>query len=175
MTIPCLQSRIPVASARGGQAGEGQAAPAPAELRRRAQQAVRAWVTSPAARGLAGRSWAVPLAATAAVAAAACAPVVWPLLAAAGAGTGAVVVGAALTQVGGVGGGLLSEAVIRAWDTLRSRGEPDAGQADLRDALAAELEAGLTLATPAAAALRDEVAGVLRGGGRGPGGVDRDR
>ena len=53
--------------------------------------------------------------------------------------------------------------MIRAWDRLRSRGRPDAGQADLRDALAAELEAGLTLGTPAAAALRDEVAGVLRG------------
>ena len=62
-----------------------------------------------------------------------------------------------------MGGGLLSEAVIRAWDRLRSRGQPEAGQADLRDALAAELEAGLTLDTPAAAALRDEVAGVLRG------------
>ena len=68
-----------------------------------------------------------------------------------------------LNQVGGVGGGLLSEAVIRAWDKLRSHGRGDAGQADLRDALAAELEAGLTLGTRAAAALRDEVAGVLRG------------
>ena len=89
-------------------------------------------------------------------------PVVWPLLLAAGAGSGAAVA-AALAQVGGVGGGLLSEAVIRAWDRLRSRGRPDAGQAELRDALAAELEARLTLGTPAAAALRDEVAGVLRG------------
>ena len=80
-----------------------------------------------------------------------------------GTGGGAAAVGAALSQVGGVGGGLLSEAVIRAWDRLRSRGRSDAGQADLRDALAAELEAGLTLGTPAAAALRDEVAGVLRG------------
>ena len=102
----------------------------------------------------------MPLAATAAVAAAACTPVVWPLLLA-GTGGGAAVVGAVLSQVGGVGGGLLSEAVIRAWDRLRSRGRP--AQADLRDALAAELEAGLTLGTPAAAALRDEVAGVLRG------------
>ena len=62
-----------------------------------------------------------------------------------------------------MGGGLLSEAVIRAWDRLRSRGQADAGQAELRDALATELEAGLTLDTRAAAALRDEVAGVLRG------------
>jgi len=73
------------------------------------------------------------------------------------------VVGAALSQVGGVGGGLLSEAVIRAWDKLRSRRRDDAGQADLRDALAAELEVGLTLDTAAAAALRGEVADVLRG------------
>jgi hypothetical protein len=62
-----------------------------------------------------------------------------------------------------VGGGLLSEAVIRAWGRLRSRGRPDGGQAELRDALAGELEACLTLGTPAAAALRDEVAAVLRG------------
>ena len=141
----------------------GQGVSASVELRREAQDSVRAWVTSASVHGRAGRRWVVPLAATAAVAAAACAPVVWPLLLAAGAGTGAAVVGAALSQVGGVGGGLLSEAVIRAWDRLRSRGRPDAGQADLCDALAAELEAGLTLDTPAAAALRDEVAGVLRG------------
>ena len=82
-----------------------------------------------------------------------------------GTGGAAAVVGAALSQVGGVGGGLLSETVIRAWDRLRSRGRPDVALADLCDALAAELEAGLTLGTPAAAALRDEVAGVLRGVG----------
>jgi hypothetical protein len=112
--------------------------------------------------GRGDRRWVVPLAATAVVAAAACAPVVWPLLLAAGAGSAAAVVGPALAQIGGVGGGLLSEAVIRAWDRVRSRGQSDTGQADLRDALAAELEAGLTLDTPAAAALRSEVAGVLR-------------
>jgi len=139
----------------------GLGASASAELRRRAQDSVRECVTSAAAHGRSARGWVAPLAATAAVAAAACAPVVWPLLLA---GTGgAAVVGAALSQVGGVGGGLLSEAVIRAWDRLRSRGRPDAALADLRDALAAELEEGLTLGTPAAAALRDEVAGVLRG------------
>ncbi len=141
----------------------GQGASAPAELRSRAQESVRECVTRAAVEERAGHRWVVPLAATAAIAAAACAPVVWPLLAVAGAGTGAAVVGAALTQVGGVGGGLLSEAVIRAWDKLRSRGRSDAGQADLRDALAAELEAGLIPDTPAGADLRDEVAGVLRG------------
>jgi WD40 repeat protein len=133
------------------------------ELGHRAQDSVREWVTSAGAGGRASRRWVVPLAATATVAAAACAPVVWPLLLASGTGGGAAVVGAALSQVGGVGGGLLAEAVIRAWDRLRAGGRPGAGQAELRDALAAELEAGLTLETPAAAALRDEVAGVLRG------------
>ncbi len=118
-------------------------------------------MTSASAHGRAGRRWVVPLAATAAVAAAVCVPVVWPLLLA-GSGAGAVAVAAVISQVGGVGGGLLSEAVIRAWDKLRAPGRPDAGQADLRDALAAELEARLALGTPAAAALRTEVAGVLR-------------
>lgn len=120
-------------------------------------------MASEGAQGRAGQRWVVPLAATAAVAAAACAPVVWPLLLAAGAGSGAAVLGAALTQVGGVGTGLLSEVVIRAWDKLRTRDRPDASQADLRDALAAELQAALAVDSPAAAALRDEVAGVLQG------------
>ena len=102
------------------------------------------------------------MAATAVVAAAACAPVVWPLLVAAGAGASVAAVGAALSQVGGVGSGLLSEAVIRAWDQLRSRGRSQAPQAVLRDELAAQLEESLTRDTSAAAALRYEVAGVLR-------------
>ena len=129
------------------------------EPRQMAQDSVREWVASAAAHGRPARRWMVPLAAAAAVAAAACAPVVWPLLLA-GSGSAAVV-GASLSQVGGVGGGLLSEAVIRAWDQLRSRGRP--GEAEFRDALAAELKEALTLDTSAAAALRDEVAGVLRG------------
>ncbi len=137
----------------------------PAELQRRAQDSVRECVARADAQGRVGRGWVVPLAAATAGAAAACAPVVWPLLVAAGAGASAGVVGVALSQIGGVGGGLLSEAVIRAWDRLRSRGRPDDGQAGLRDALAAELEAGLTLGTPAAAVLRSEVAGVLQGVG----------
>ncbi len=132
----------------------------PAELRRQAQDSVRESVASAAAPGRACRGWVVPLAASAAVVAAACAPVVWPLLAAGG---GAAAVAAAFGQVGGVGGGLLTEAVVRAWDRLRSRGQPSAGPNDLRDALAKELEAGLTLDTAGAAALRAEVAGVLRG------------
>jgi WD40 repeat protein len=141
----------------------GQGASTSAELRRQAQESVRVSVASANTHGRSDRRWTVPLAVTAVVAAAACAPVVWPLLLAAGVGSGgAAAVGAALTQVGGVGGGLLTEAVIRAWDRVRSRGQSEAGQADLCDALAAELEAGLTLDTPAAAALRREVAGVLR-------------
>ena len=105
----------------------------------------------------------MPLVASVSVAAAACAPVAWPLLVAAGAGGGAAAVAAALSQVGGVSGNLLAEVIVRAWDRLRSGGRCEAGQADLRDALAAELEADLTLGTPAAAVLRAEVAGVLRG------------
>jgi WD40 repeat protein len=98
------------------------------------------------------------------VAAAACVPVAWPVLIAAGAGSGAAaLVGAAFSQVSGVGGNLLAEAVIRSWDRLRSRRPAGAEQADLRDALAAELEAGLAQRTPAAAALREEIAAVLRG------------
>jgi WD40 repeat protein len=137
---------------------------AAAGVRRQAQDAVREWVTSAGVDGSTRRKWVMPLAATAAVAAAACAPVVVPpLLAAVGAAGVTTAVGAALNQVGGVGGGLLAEAVVRAWDRLRPHGQGDAGQAGLRDALATELQAGLTLNTRAAAALRDEVAGVLRG------------
>ena len=102
----------------------GQGVSVLAELQRQAQDSVRGCVKSAGAEGRAGHGWVVPLAATAAVAAAACAPVVWPLLVAGG---GATAVGAALNQVGGVGGGLLTEAVIRAWDRLRSRGQPQAG------------------------------------------------
>ena len=70
---------------------------------------------------------------------------------------------AAFGQVGGVGGGLLAEAVIRAWDRLRARAGPGIGQSDLREALAAELGEALTSSSPAAAGLRAEVAGVLQG------------
>lgn len=58
--------------------------------------------------------WVVPVAAVAAVAAAVCAPVAWPLLAG-GALAGSATLTAAFGQVGGLGGGLLSEAVIRTW------------------------------------------------------------
>ena len=70
---------------------------------------------------------------------------------------------AAFGQVGGLGGGLLSEAVIRAWDRLRAREGPGIGQSELREALAAELGEALTSSSPAAAGLRAEVAGVLQG------------
>jgi WD40 repeat protein len=141
----------------------GQDGAASAELRRKAQELVRSSVASADLGGREGRRWVAPLAAAAVVAAAACVPVIWPLLPLAATGGGAAVLTAAFTQVGGVGGGLLSEAVIRAWDRMRSRGRSDQGQAGLRDALAEELEADLTLGTPAAATLRGEVAAVLRG------------
>ncbi len=101
------------------------------KLRLKAQDSVRECVISADEHGRTGRRWVAPLAAAATVAAASCAPVVWPLLLA---GAGSAAVGAALGQVGGVGSGLLSEAVIRAWDRLRSRSEPDAGQGELREA-----------------------------------------
>src|SRR5262245_38961928 len=107
----------------------GQRAPT-AGVRRQAQAAVREWVTSAGARGSPRGRWVVPLAAAAAVVAAACAPVVWPLLAAAGAGAAATALQAALGQVGGMGRGLLSEAIVRAWDRLGSRDQADAGQAE---------------------------------------------
>ena len=63
-----------------------------------------------------------PMAAAAAVAAAAVAPIAWPLLA------GGVVGSAALTavfgQIGGIGGGLLGNAVNQTWDRLRARRAP---------------------------------------------------
>jgi WD40 repeat protein len=132
---------------------------------RAAQRGVQEVVTDGRTSRGQGHRWAVPLAAAAAVTAAACAPIVSPLLLAGAAGSSAAVVGAALSQVGGVSGGVLSEAVIRAWERLRSRGWSQAGQGELRDELAAELEKSLTRDTHEAAALRDEVAGVLRGVG----------
>src|ERR1039457_818158 len=91
----------------------GHEALASAEFRNRIQDSISELVTSVAADERFGRRWVLPLAATAAVAAAAVAPVVWPLLLAAGGGAGATAVASALSQVGGVGAGLLTEAIIR--------------------------------------------------------------
>jgi WD40 repeat protein len=88
--------------------------------------------------------------------------VVWPLLAS-GTQVGAAVLTAAFAQVGGVGSGLLSEAVIRSWDRLRKREGASGGQREFREALAAELQEALTSTSPMAAGLRAEVAGVLQG------------
>ena len=82
----------------------------------------------------------------------------WPLLAG-GALAGSATLTAAFGQVGGLGGGLLSEAVIRTWP---ARKEPGAGEDELREALAAELDALLS-SSQSAAELRAEVAGVLQG------------
>ena len=115
-----------------------------------------------AASGRRGDRWLVPLAAAAAVAAAACAPVAWPLLAG-GAAVGSTALTAAFAQVGGVGGGLLADAVGRAWKRLQDRKGSAIGQGDLQEALAAELREALGSSSPLAAGLRAEVAGVLQG------------
>ena len=138
----------------------GAGASTSVEVRAAARDGVREVVAAGGASGRSGRRWVVPAAAVAAVAAAACAPVAWPLLAG---GAAAAALAAAFGQVGGVGGGLLAEAVIRAWDRSRARGGPGTGQRELREALAAELAEALTSSSSAAAGLRAEVAGVLQG------------
>ena len=138
----------------------GAGASTSVEVRAAARDGVREVVAAGGASGRSGRRWVVPTAAVAAVAAAACAPVAWPLLAG---GAAAAALAAAFGQVGGVGGGLLAEAVIRAWDRSRARGGPGTGQRELREALAAELAEALTSSSLAAAGLRAEVAGVLQG------------
>ena len=140
----------------------GAGTPMPVEVRAAAQDGVREVVAAGGASGRSGRRWVVPLVAAAAVASAACAPVAWPLLAG-GALAAPAALAAAFGQVGGLGGGLLGEAVIRAWDRLRAREGPGIGQGELREALAAELREALTSSSPAAAGLRAEVAGVLQG------------
>jgi WD40 repeat protein len=104
----------------------------------------------------------VPLAVVTVVAAAACVPVAWPLLAG-GAVASQTALAAAFAQVGGVGGGVVAEAVIRVWDRLRLPERRDVPQRELREALAAELGEALGSASPSAARLRAEIAGVLRG------------
>jgi hypothetical protein len=133
-----------------------------ADMRAAARDGVREMVAAGGASGRSGRQWVVPLSAAAAVVAAACTPVAWPLLAG-GFAAGPAALAAAFGQVGGVGGALLGEAVIRAWDRLRAGEDPGIGQPELREALAAELREALTSTLPAAAGLRAEVAGVLQG------------
>jgi hypothetical protein len=95
------------------------------------------------------------------VVAAACAPVAWPLLA------GGLVASSALTaafgQVGAVGGGALTEVVIRAWDRLQAREGPHIEQGKLQEALTEELAQALVSSSAVAGGLRAEVAGVLQG------------
>jgi WD40 repeat protein len=133
-----------------------------ADVRAAARDSVREVVAAGGASGRTGRRWVVPLAAVSAVAAAACTPVAWPLLSG-----GTLAAPAALTmafgQVGAVGGGLLSEVVIRAWDRLQAGKGADVGQGDLREVLTAELTDALVSSAAEAAGLRAEVAGVLQG------------
>lgn len=124
-------------------------------VRAAAQDGVRRAVAE--GSGRAGQRWAGPLAAAAGVAAAACAPVAWPLLTG-GASADPTALTAAFAQLGGVGGGLLAEVVIRAWDRLRRDRETGGGESQLRDALADELREALA----SSAGVRAEVAAVLR-------------
>jgi WD40 repeat protein len=144
-----------------GEPTAGAGTSAPPALAAAAQESVQEAVRA-AASGRPGCRWVVPTAAVAAVAAAACAPVAWPLLAG-GAAVSSAALAAAFGQAGGVGGGLLAEAVIRAWDRLRGRNDSSIGRDELREALAAELGQALGASSPVAAGLRVEVAGVLRG------------
>ena len=136
---------------------------APDSLTAAVQDSVREEVKV-ATSGRAGRRWVVPALAVAAVAAAACAPVAWPLLAG-GAAVSSATLAAAFGQVGGVGGGLLGDLVTRAWNRARGHPGEESGvsQADLRTALAAEFAEALGASSPLAAQLRGEVAGVLQG------------
>jgi hypothetical protein len=85
--------------------------------------------------------------------------VAWPLLTG-GAAAGSAATAAAFAQVGGLGGSLLAEVVIRVWDRLRSSQGPSAEQQALQEALATEFRRAFTAS---ASELRAEVAGVLQG------------
>ncbi len=135
----------------------------PVEVCAVARASVREVVAAGGASGRSGRRWVVPLAAAAAVAAAACAPVAWPLLAGGTLAASSAALTAAFGQVGAVGGGALTEVVMRAWDRLRAREGPGTGQREFRQALTDELAEALVSSSSAAAGLRAEVAGVLQG------------
>ena len=135
----------------------------PVELCAAARASVREVVAAGGASGRSGRRWVVPLAAAAAVAAAACAPVAWPLLAGGTLAASSAALTAAFGQVGAVGGGALTEVVMRAWDRLRAREGPHIGQREFRQALTDELALALASSSSTAAGLRAEVAGVLQG------------
>ena len=133
----------------------------PSQLVAAARNGVRELVAG-SVSGTSGHRRLVPLAAAAAVAAAACAPIAWPLLAG-GALVAPATLNALFGQVGGVGGGLLSEAVIRVWDRLRDRKHSGIEQSEFQEALATELKEALITSSANAAGLRAELAGVLHG------------
>jgi conflict system STAND superfamily ATPase len=132
------------------------------EVRAAARTSVREVVAAGGVYGRSGHRWVVPVVAAAAVAAAACAPVAWPLLVG-GTAVASSALQAAFGQVGAVGGGVLTEVVMRTWDRLRAHEGPHIGQSELQEALTGELKEALVSSSVAAAGLRTEVAGVLRG------------
>ena len=95
------------------------------------------------------------------VVAAACTPLAWPFLAG-GMATSAELT-AVFAEIGGVGSGLLTEILIRLWDRLRDSEGHEVSQYKFRDELIAELGRELTVNSPAAAALRAEISGILHG------------
>lgn len=90
----------------------GIGGPMPDELRAAAQGGIREAVVD--------RRWNRPLMSVATIVAAACAPVVWPLLA--GGMAASAELTAVFAQVGGVGSGLITEILIRLWDRLGDNG-----------------------------------------------------
>jgi hypothetical protein len=135
-------------------------APEAAAGREAAVRGVRAALTSPRPATL--QRAVVPGVTVAAVAAAACVPVVFPLLPLAAAGPVTVAaVQASLGLISGVGVNVVSEAVVRTWEKLRGSGTAD--EESLRDALTLELAGRLERDGAAGQAVRREVASLLRG------------
>jgi len=132
-----------------GSGGAGQAGDATAQARR----GVRDWVRAAARRSGARLSDVTPYGILAFLTASALAPI------AAGIGAGGLLA-AAVEQLGQIGGGYLSEALIDTADRMRGR---RATEAQWRDALAEELLARLADEGEQSQAIRAELGELLRG------------
>src|SRR5205807_3416070 len=92
----------------------------------------------------------------AALVAAACMPVAWPLL-----GGVPEAAKAAVALLGATGGGYISESLKAGIERLRRKGGVPATKAELQDVLERELLAGLRTGSEQSAALRAEAAALL--------------